>query len=157
MTDTHETHDAIESLLAEGRTFPPPPSFVDAARITDAAIYAEADADHEAFWAAQAEELVTWFEPWHTVLDWDLPFAQWFVGGKLNVAYNCLDRHVEAGHGEKVAYFWEAESGPGRTITYRELLEEVCRLANALKALGVEKGDRVNVYLGMVPELPISL
>jgi acetyl-CoA synthetase len=154
MTDTH---DAIESLLAEGRTFPPPPSFVDAARVSDPAIYAEADADHEEFWARQATELVTWFEPWHTVLDWDLPFAQWFVGGKLNVAYNCLDRHVEAGLGDKVAYHWEAESGPGRTITYQELLDEVSRLANALKALGVEKGDRVNVYLGMVPELPMAL
>jgi acetyl-CoA synthetase len=102
-------------------------------------------------------ELVTWFEPWHTVLDWDLPFAQWFVGGKLNVAYNCLDRHVEAGHGGKVAYHWEAETGPGRTITYQELLDEVSQLANALRALGVEKGDRVNIYLGMVPELPMAL
>ncbi len=154
MTDTHDT---IESLLAEGRTFPPPPSFVDHALIRDTHIYAEADADYEAFWAKAAGELIDWYEPWHTVLAWDLPFAQWFVGGKLNVAYNCLDRHVEDGHGDKVAYYWEAETGPGRTITYRQLLDEVSQLANALKALGVQKGDRVNIYLGMVPELPMAL
>jgi acetyl-CoA synthetase len=154
MTDTHDT---IESLLEEGRTFPPPPSFVDRALVTDPAIYDEADADYEAFWAAQATALVDWYEPWHTVLEWDLPFAQWFVGGKLNVSYNCLDRHVATGHGDKVAYHWEAETGPGRTITYAQLLDEVSQLANALKELGVRKGDRVNIYLGMVPELPMSL
>jgi acetyl-CoA synthetase len=154
MTDTH---DAIESLLAEGRTFPPPPSFVDHALITDPGIYAEADADYEAFWAAQASALVDWYEPWDTVLEWDLPFAKWFVGGKLNVSYNCLDRHVENGRGDKVAYYWEAETGPGRTITYGQLLDEVSQLANALKELGVRKGDRVNIYLGMVPELPMAL
>src|SRR5262249_49381388 len=98
-----------------------------------------------------------WFEPWRTVLQWDEPFAQWFVGGKLNVAYNCLDRHVVAGHGEQVAYYWEGEPGDRRAITYQELLDEVSRLANALKALGVRKGDRVNIYLGMVPELPMAL
>src|SRR5436305_13045937 len=101
-----ETNDAIESLHAEDRTFPPPASFVAAAQDRDPPIYAEADADHETFWARQATELVSWFEPWHTVLEWDLPFAQWFIGGKLNVAYNCLDRHVEAGYGDQVAYHW---------------------------------------------------
>ena len=152
-----DRHDTIESLLAEGRTFPPPPSFVDAALVTDPAIYELADADYEAFWAKAATELIDWYEPFHTVLEWDLPFAKWFIGGKLNVAYNCLDRHVEDGHGDKVAYYWEAETGPGRTITYAELLAEVSRLANALKELGVRKGDRVNIYLGMVPELPMAL
>ena len=91
------------------------------------------------------------------MLHWDLPYAEWFIGGKLNVAYNCIDRHVEDGYGDKVAYYWEAETGPGRTITYRQLLDEVSQLANALKALGVQKGDRVNIYLGMVPELPMAL
>ena len=91
------------------------------------------------------------------MLEWDLPFAKWFVGGKLNASYNCLDRHVIAGHGDQVAYHWEGEPGDRRTITYAELLDEVCRLANALKELGVEKGDRVNIYLGMVPELPTAL
>src|SRR5262249_44629655 len=105
----------------------------------------------------QASELVDWFEPWHTVLEWNLPFAKWFVGGKLNISYNCLDRHVAAGHGGQIAYYWEAETGPGRVITYAELLDEVSRLANALKELGVRKGDRVNIYLGMVPELPMAL
>jgi acetyl-CoA synthetase len=149
--------DAIESLLQEGRTFPPPAGFVTAARVRDRSVFAEAEADPEAFWAAQAEELVTWFEPWHTVCEWDLPFAKWFVGGSLNVSYNCLDRHVEAGAGAKVAYHWEGEPGDTRTITYAELLDDVSRLANALKSLGVRKGDRVCIYLGMVPELPMAL
>ncbi len=149
--------DAIESLLQEGRTFPPPAGFVAAARVRDRSVFAEAEADPEAFWATQAEELVTWFEPWHTVCEWDLPFAKWFVGGSLNVSYNCLDRHVEAGAGAKVAYHWEGEPGDTRTITYAELLDDVSRLANALKSLGVRKGDRVCIYLGMVPELPMAL
>ena len=129
--------DTIESLLAEGRTFPPPPEFIAHALVRDRAIYDEADADSEAFWARQAAELLDWSTPWHTVLEWDLPFAKWFVGGKLNVSYNCLDRHVEAGHGDQVAYHWEGEPGDARTITYAELLDDVCRLANALKELGV--------------------
>src|SRR5262245_36510839 len=149
--------DAIESLLAEGRTFPPSKEFKRGARVVDAEIYDEANADVEGFWARQAEDLVDWSKPWDTVLEWDLPFAKWFVGGKLNVAYNCLDRHVEAGHGDQVAYHWEGEPGDTRTITYAQLLDDVCRLANALQELGVGKGDRVNIYLGMVPELPMSL
>jgi len=149
--------DAIESLLQEGRTFPPPAGFVAAARVRDRSVFAEAEADPEAFWAAQAEDLITWFEPWHTVCEWDLPFAKWFVGGSLNVSHNCLDRHVEAGAGAKVAYHWEGEPGDTRSITYAELLDDVSRLANALKSLGVRKGDRVCIYLGMVPELPMAL
>jgi acetyl-CoA synthetase len=149
--------DAIESLLAEGRTFPPPADFTKNARITGAEIYDEANEDFEGFWARQAADLLDWSTEWDTVLEWDLPFAKWFVGGKLNAAYNCLDRHVAAGRGDKVAYYWEGEPGDTRTITYAELLDDVSRLANALKSLGVEKGDRVNIYLGMVPELPMSL
>jgi acetyl-CoA synthetase len=149
--------EAIESLAAEGRTFPPSETFKSSARIVDAEIYDEANADLEGFWARQAADLIDWYEPWDTVCDWDLPFAKWFVGGKLNASYNCLDRHVENGHGEKVAYHWEGEPGDTRTITYAELLDEVSRLANALKELGVEKGDRVNIYMGMVPELPMAL
>jgi len=149
--------ETIESLLDEGRTFPPSPEFVANALIQDRALFAEADADPEAFWARQASELLDWYEPWHTVCEWDLPFAKWFVGGSLNVSYNCLDRHVDAGHGDQVAYHWEGEPGDIRTITYAQLLDDVSRLANALKALGVQRGDRVNIYLGMVPELPMSL
>jgi len=149
--------DTIESLLAEGRTFPPSQDFKQHALVRDAEIYDEAERDYEGFWALQAEQHLTWFEDWTTVLEWDLPFAKWFVGGKLNATYNAIDRHVEAGHGEQVAYHWEGEPGDTRTITYAQLLDEVSRLANALKELGVKKGDRVNVYLGMVPELPMSL
>ena len=149
--------EAIESLLVEGRTFPPPPEFVANSRTADPAIYEEANADPEAFWARQAGELLDWFAPWDTVCEWELPFAKWFVGGTLNVSYNCLDRHVANGYGEQVAYYWEGEPGDTRVITYSELLHDVGQLANALKELGVQRGDRVNVYLGMVPELPMSL
>jgi acetyl-CoA synthetase len=149
--------DTIESLLAEGRTFPPAAGFKQHALVTETAIYDEATVDREGFWARQAAELLDWYQQWDTILEWDLPFAKWFVGGKLNAAYNCLDRHVDAGHGDRVAYHWEGEPGDTRTITYAQLLEDVSRLANALRALGVRKGDRVNIYLGMVPELPMSL
>jgi acetyl-CoA synthetase len=149
--------DTIESLLAEGRTFPPPAEFVERALIHDGRVDDEAAADPRAFWAEQARDLLDWDQPWHTVLEWDLPFAKWFVGGKLNVSRNCLDRHVDAGHGDQVAYHWEGEPGDTRTITYADLLADVSRLANALLELGVRKGDRVNVYLGMVPELPMAL
>jgi acetyl-CoA synthetase len=145
--------DAIEGLLAEHRTFPPPEAFKRDALVTGAEIYDEGDADREGFWAREAAQL-DWFEEWHTILEWEPPYAKWFVGGKLNVAYNCLDRHVEAGHGDQVAYHWEGEPGDTRTITYTDLLDDVQRTANALKSLGVEKGDRVAVYLPMIPELP---
>jgi acetyl-CoA synthetase len=147
----------IEALLAEGRTFPPPPEFKKTARIVDAEIYDEAERDFEGFWARQAADLLDWTEEWHTILEWDLPFAKWFIGGTLNVSYNCLDRHVAAGHGDQVAYHWEGEPGDTRTITYAQLLDEVQRTANALTSLGIRKGDRVNIYLGMVPELPIAM
>ena len=147
----------IDALLTEGRTFPPPETFKRDALVVSTDIYAEAETDYEGFWARHAAELLDWFEDWHTVLEWKLPFAKWFVGGKLNVSYNCLDRHITAGHGDQVAYHWEGEPGDTRTITYAQLLDDVSRLANALKALGVVKGDRVAIYLGMVPELPMAL
>ncbi len=147
----------IDALLTEGRTFPPPEPFKRDSLTVSSDLYAEAETDYEGFWARQAAELLDWFEDWHTVLEWKLPFAKWFVGGKLNVSYNCLDRHVTAGHGDQIAYHWEGEPGDTRTITYAQLLDDVSRLANALKALGVGKGDRVNIYLGMVPELPMAL
>jgi len=153
MSDTERT---IEALLSELREFEPPESFRERAIVADDAIYARADADPEAFWAEQADRL-TWFRPWDAVMEWTPPWVKWFTGGTLNASYNCLDRHVEAGGGDTVAYHWEGEPGDERTITYRELLDEVCRLANALKELGVRKGDRVNIYLGMVPELPIAM
>jgi acetyl-CoA synthetase len=146
-----ETRDALEALLTEGRTFPPPESFRKTALDTDASVYDDAERDWQGFWAAQALSL-DWTNEWHTILEWDPPFAKWFVGGKLNVAYNCLDRHVEAGHGDQVAFHWEGEPGDSRAVTYSALLEETCRVANTLRAFGVQKGDRVAVYMGMVPE-----
>jgi acetyl-CoA synthetase len=146
----------IEALLSEQRVFEPPPGFADRAVADDPGVYDRSNADHEAFWAEQAGNLA-WFEPWDTVMEWDPPWVTWFKGGKLNAAYNCLDRHVEADGGDKVAFLWEGEPGDTRTITYRALLDEVSRFANGLKNLGVRKGDRVAIYLGMVPELPIAM
>ena len=151
-----EPQQHIDALLEEKRVFPPPPSFVEKAVISDPAIYARAAEDPEAFWAEQAERL-DWNRRWDTVMEWTPPFVKWFVGGTLNASVNCLDRHVEAGGGDKVAYHWEGEPGDTRTITYRELLDDVSRLANGLRSLGVGKDDRVNIYLGMVPELPIAM
>ena len=148
----------IANLLEELRTFEPPDEFRKNAVVSSDAIYAEAEADYEAFWATQAEAHVSWFKKWDTVLEWTPPFAKWFVGATLNVSYNCLDRHVDAGYGDKVAYFWEGEPGDKKELTYKWLLDETCRVANALKELGVGKGDRVAIYLGMVPELaPVML
>jgi acetyl-CoA synthetase len=147
----------IEALYQEDRTFPPPPDFAAQALVTGPELWQEAERDVEAFWARQAQELLTWQQPWDTVLEWDLPFAKWFVGGKLNVSENCLDRHVAAGHGDRIAYHWEGEPGDTRSITYADLLEEVGRFANVLKDLGVRKGDRVNIYLPMIPELPVAM
>ena len=151
-----EVPQNIEALLSEDRVFEPPADFSDKAVVSDPGIYDRANADFEGFWAEQAERL-TWFRKWDTVMRWDPPWVQWFMGGTLNASYQCLDRHVEAGGGDKVAYHWEGEPGDERTITYADLKDEVCRLANALKSLGVRKGDRVNIYLGMVPELPIAM
>ena len=151
-----ESEQHISALLSEQRVFEPPPVFTANAVVNDPAIYERAAADPEGFWAEQAERL-TWFKRWDTVLEWTPPFAKWFVGGTLNASYNCLDRHVEAGGGDKIAYHWEGEPGERREITYAQMLEEVGRFANALKALGVRRGDRVAIYMGMVPELPIAM
>jgi acetyl-CoA synthetase len=144
----------IENLLEELRTFEAPEDFRAQAVVQSPDIYDEAERDFEAFWARQATDHVTWFKKWDTVLEWDTPFAKWFVGGTLNISYNCLDRHVEAGFGDKVAYHWEGEPGDTKTVTYKWLLDETCRVANALTELGVGKGDRVAIYMPMVPELP---
>ena len=147
---------AIENLHDERRTFPPDPAFTAAAN-AHADLYAEAERDYVAFWERLGRERISWTKPFDTTLEWDLPFAKWFVGGELNVAYNCLDRHVEAGRGDKVAYHWIGEPGDTRTLTYSDLLREVGKAANALKELGVEKGDRVAIYMPMIPELPIAM
>jgi acetyl-CoA synthetase len=148
---------AIEVYGAEERRFPPSAATKSDALVTGTELYEEAAADHEGFWARQAADLLTWRSEWHTVCEWNLPFAKWFVGGTLNAAENCLDRHLEAGLGDKIAYHWEGEPGDTRTITYAELHAEVCRFANVLKGLGVVKGDRVAIYLPMIPELPVAM
>ncbi len=149
--------EAIEVYEVEGRTFPPPPGFAAQANTNDRSLYEEAEADYEAFWARQARELVTWDTDFDTTLEWNLPDAKWFVGGKLNITANCLDRHVEAGRGDKVAYHYEGEPGDTRSITYAELLTEVCKFANVLKGLGLEKGDIAAIYMPMILELPIAM
>ncbi|MEO5884028.1 MAG: acetate--CoA ligase [Candidatus Limnocylindrales bacterium] len=146
----------IENLLSEDRTFPPAPAFVKQANAT-ADLYLRAEADPEAFWADLARERIDWMEPFHTTLEWDLPFAKWFVGGKLNITDNCVDRHVRNGLGDKVAYHWIGEPGDTRTITFADLQREVSKAANALLELGVTTGDRVAIYMPMIPELPISM
>jgi len=147
---------ALDNLLTESRSFPPSEEFAAQANAT-AALQQEADADREAFWAKQAERL-SWATKWDQVLDWsDAPFAKWFVGGKLNVAYNCVDRHVESGHGDQVAIHWVGEPGDTRTITYADLKREVSKTANALLSLGLEAGDRVAIYMPMVPEAIFSM
>lgn len=152
-----EAPDTIDDLLAENRHFAPPADFAARALTRDIDLRGEAAADSEAYWARHAAELVTWDQPWHTVCQWDLPSAKWFLGGTLNVAYNCVDRHVEAGHGDRVAIHWEGEPGDTRTITYADLLDEVQRFANVLIGLGVGRGDRVNLYLPMIPEAVVAM
>jgi acetyl-CoA synthetase len=145
-----------ESTEPEGRRFPAPEQLAAQANVGPD-VYERAAQDRLGFWAEQAERL-TWTQRWDEVLDWsNPPFAKWFVGGRLNVAYNCVDRHVEAGHGEQVAYHWEGEPGDTRTITYAELKDEVCKAANALVELGVRAGDRVAIYLPMIPEAVVAM
>ena len=148
--------ETLENLLNETRQFPPPAELAAAANVTEGA-YAEARQDRLAFWERQARRL-SWAKDWDQVLDWtNPPFAKWFVGGQLNVAYNCLDRHIEAGRGDKVAIHWEGEPGDTRTITYADLHRSVCQAANALTDLGVTAGDRVAIYMPMIPEAAVAM
>ncbi|MFB4305096.1 acetate--CoA ligase [Actinomadura sp. GTD37] len=151
-----QSQETLSNLLQETRRFAPPADLAAAANVK-ADAYEQASEDTLGFWAEQADRL-TWTKRWDDVLDWsNPPFAKWYVGGELNVAYNCVDRHVEAGLGAKVAYHWEGEPGDTRTLTYADLQREVNKAANALLELGVRKGDRVAIYLPMIPELPISM
>src|SRR6266513_6139004 len=155
MADGVETKQhAIETILLVERRYSPPYAFASQAN-AQVDIY---DRDFEEFWETEARERVTWFEPFDKLLEWEPPYAKWFIGGKLNVCFNCVDRHVEAGHGDRVAYFWEGEpDGDRRRITFQDLLHEVVRFANGLKQLGVKKGTHVAIYMGMVPELPVAM
>ena len=146
---------SLENLSYEDRTFPPTKTFIDNAN-AKSDIYAEADKDHLAFWEKQANRL-HWDQKWNQVVDWQLPFAKWFIGGRLNAAYNCLDRHVMQGRGDRVAFYFEGEPGDTQTITYADLLSRVCQAANALKALGVKQGDRIAIYMPMIPEAAVAM
>jgi acetyl-CoA synthetase len=155
------TQAVIESILKEERLFYPSPEFAQKAHIKSFSdyqkLYDYAQSEPEKFWAELAEKELHWFRKWDKVLDWQPPFAKWFVGGKLNVSYNCLDRHLQSEKRDKTALIWEGEPGDVRTFTYAQLHEEVCRMANVLKQLGVNKGDRVGIYLPMIPEAPIAM
>jgi acetyl-CoA synthetase len=158
MSESETTN--IESTLHETRIFPPPTAFSEQAHIKSfdeyRQIYAEAEKDTEGFWASAAEDL-HWFRKWDTILEWNEPHAKWFVGGKINASYNCLDRHLETWRRNKAAIIWEGEPGETRTLTYRQLHSEVSKFANVLKKLGVETGDRVALYMPLVPELAIAM
>ena len=147
----------IENLLQEDRTFPPSSDFTSQANAKPG-LHEEAAADPVAYWEAQARNRITWFkEPTVLLDDSNPPFFKWFSDGKLNVSYNCIDRHIESGRGDKVAFYWEGEPGDERVLTYQDLYDEVCRFANGLKSIGVKKGDRIAVYMGMVPELAVAM
>ena len=152
----NEVH-AIDALSYEQRKFPPSAEFKANAIVSDQSLYQESERDLEAYWARHARELISWAQPFTKTLEWDLPYAEWFSDGTLNVSYNCLDRHVLAGRGDKVAFYWEGEPGDSRVITYAQLLNEVQRFASVLKNLGIKKGDRVNIYLPMIPEAAVAM
>ncbi len=143
----------IDALQEETRTFPPPPDFAKNANAKPE-IY---DLGFEEFWTKEGRERVTWFEPFNKLYEWTPPYAKWYLGGKLNVCYNCVDRHVQAGLGSKVAYYYEGEPGERRTVTYSDLLHQVVQFANGLKAQGVKKGTPVGIYMGMVMDLPLAM
>ncbi len=149
--------NTIDALQWENRRFAPSEAFKRQTLVAGTFMYDEADADFEGFWARQAADLVDWSTEWQTICEWKLPFAKWFVGGQLNVSHNCLDRHVNAGRGDKVAFHFEGEPGDTRTVTYADLLAETQKFANVLKGLGVGTGDRVNIYLPMIPEAAVAM
>src|SRR5712691_3361197 len=155
-TEPATTTGSIDALLQEDRRYPPSQEFKAQANWNDPSIYQRAEADPEAFWAEQAKA-IDWFKPWDKVLEWDVPWAKWFVGAEVNASYNCVDRHLKGWRRNKAAIVLEGEPGDARVLTYRDLYREVNRAAAALKRLGVKKGDRVAIYLGMIPELPIAM
>jgi acetyl-CoA synthetase len=146
----------IDALLTENRKFPPPDAFRRAARVSDNSLYKVAEKNSDAFWESQANEL-EWFEKWKTVCEWKPPHAKWFTGGKINVSVNCVDRHIKTERRNKAALIWEGEPGDRRTLTYFDLHRQVSKFANVLKSLGVGKGDRVALYLPLIPELAIAM
>ena len=160
MPKKKEVESDITSVLKEKRMFPPDPAFSKTSHIGSMkryeALYRESTKDPDKFWAGIASEL-SWFKKWTTVSEWDAPFAKWFLGGKINVSHNCLDVHLSTWRKNKAAIIWEGEPGETRTLTYQELHREVCKFANVLKTLGTKKGDRVVIYMPLVPELAIAM
>ena len=156
-----EIEGEIDSVMVEQRLFPPSAEFSSQARIKSQQeyqqLYDRAADDPETFWAEQAREHLHWFEPFTQTLDWQAPFARWFVGGTTNASYNCLDAHIEAGLADRTAILWEGEPGDSRSLTYKELHQEVCKFANVLKSQGVQTGDVVSIYMPMTPELAIAM
>ncbi|RMG27094.1 MAG: acetyl-coenzyme A synthetase, partial [Armatimonadetes bacterium] len=148
--------ETIAALLKEGRHFPPPEEFVAQANVSDPSVYDRANRDPVGFWSEWANRL-DWFEPWQNALEWEPPYAKWFTGGKLNACYNCVDRHVLNGKGDRVALIWEGEPGEVVSWTYAELQAKVCQIANALKQIGVKKGEIVCLYMPMVPEIVAAM
>src|SRR5438132_2950232 len=154
MEPTRPLTNTIETMLLEERRYTPDPEFARQAN-AQPEIY---ERDWEEFWEAEGRNRITWFEPFTKLYEWEPPYARWYLGGKLNVCFNCVDRHVAAGSGDQVAYYWEGEpADERRTITFTDLQRDVVRFANALKDLGVRKGTPVGIYMGMVPELPIAM
>jgi len=158
MSDSYSSlGERLEGLLQVG-TFPPPAGFAARAQVRDLAFYEQAAADPDAWWATQARERLHWDTPFSAVLDdTNPPFYTWFADGTINVSYNCLDRHVLAGRGDRVAFYWRGEEGEERELTYAQLLDDVQRLASALKARGIRKGDVVGIYLPMIPEVVVAM
>ena len=157
MAQTPTRTGAFDALLQEDRRFPPPKELAAAANFKDTSVYDEARKDPQAFWAARANEQVEWFKPWDRVLDWSPPFAKWFIGGELNVSYNCVDRHANGARADKPALIFEGEPGDVRTISYRELLAEVNLAAATLRRLGVQKNDKIAIYMPMIPETVVAM
>src|SRR5919206_4959393 len=154
MATTQTGGQAIETMLLEERRYEPPEDFAAQANAT-ADIY---ERDWQDFWETEGRERLTWFEPFTKLLEWDLPYAKWYIGGTLNVCHNCVDRHVEAGNGDKVAYFWEGEpEGDRLKITFSDLQSRVVKAANGFRELGIGRGTHVGVYMGMIPELPVTM
>jgi acetyl-CoA synthetase len=153
MSESRSDGHAIETMQVENRRYPPPPEFSRQANAKPD-IY---ERGFDEFWTKEAER-ISWFEPWKQLYEWKPPYAKWFIGGKLNVCYNCVDRHVERGGKDRIAYFWEGEpEGDRREITFAELQRDVVRFANGLKKLGVKKGTHIGIYMGMIPELPVAM
>ncbi|MDE0939191.1 MAG: AMP-binding protein, partial [Pirellulales bacterium] len=158
---SHDSSGQIDTVMQEERLFPPSPAFAQSAHIGSLeqyeALWNEASADSEAFWGKLAEEELHWFVPYSKILDWKTPLAKWFVGGKTNVSYNCLDVHLNTDKRDKTAILWEGEPGDKRTLSYAELHEQVCKFANVLREQGIKPGDVISIYMPMVPELAIAM